>query len=93
MELQSGSHISLFIPLTALNTVYHVDGNMHGNYMQIRLCIVKLGIESAIYGDFWEESGWRCTKCTHTQNLTFVHMYTFRVKSMESFINETPWCV
>ncbi len=33
---------------------------MHGNEMQMRLCIVKLGIVSSIYGDFWEESGWRC---------------------------------
>ncbi len=39
----------------------HVDGNMHGNYMQMRLCIVKLGIASSIYGDFGEAMGWRCT--------------------------------
>ncbi len=29
-------------------------------------------------------------KITHTQNLAFVHTYTFRMKSTESFINETP---
>ncbi len=31
---------------------------MHGNDMQMRLCIVKLGIVSSIY-DFGKESGWR----------------------------------
>ncbi len=34
---------------------------MHGNDMQMRLCIVKLGVVSSIYGDFGEESGWRST--------------------------------
>ncbi len=29
----------------------------------------------------------------HTQNLAFVPMYTFRMKSTESFINETPGLV
>ncbi len=24
----------------------HVDGNVHGSYMQMRLCIVKLGVSS-----------------------------------------------
>ncbi len=32
---------------------------MHGNDMQMRLFIVKLGIVSSIYGDFLEETGWR----------------------------------
>ncbi len=27
---------------------------MHRNDMQMRLCIVKLGVVSCIYGDFWE---------------------------------------
>ncbi len=39
----------------------HMDGNIHRNEMQMRLCIVKLGVVSSIYSDFWEESGWRCT--------------------------------
>ncbi len=34
---------------------------MHGNDMQMRLCIVKLGVVSSIYGYFGEESGWRWT--------------------------------
>ncbi len=34
---------------------------MHGNDMQMRLCIVKRGIVSSIYGVFREESWWRCT--------------------------------
>ncbi len=34
---------------------------MHGKDMQMRLCIVKLGVVSSILGDFREESGWRCT--------------------------------
>ncbi len=33
---------------------------MHGNDMQMRLCIVKLGVVSSIYGYFGEETGWRC---------------------------------
>ncbi len=28
-----------------------MDGNMHGNDMQMRLCIVKLGVVSTIYGN------------------------------------------
>ncbi len=35
---------------------------MHGNDMQMRLCLVKLGVVSSIYGYFWEESGWRCVR-------------------------------
>jgi len=46
----------------------HVDGNMHGNDMQIRLCIVKLGIVSSTYGDFCESSGWRCTCAQSSPN-------------------------
>ncbi len=38
-----------------------MDGKIHGNVMQMRLCIVKLGVVSSIYGDLWEESGRRCT--------------------------------
>ncbi len=34
---------------------------MHGSDMRMRLCIVKLGVVSSIYGDFGEESGCRCT--------------------------------
>ncbi len=34
---------------------------MHGNDRQMRLCIVKPGVVSSIYGDFCEESGGRCT--------------------------------
>ncbi len=30
---------------------------MHGNDMQMRLCIVKLGVVSSIYGYFGEETG------------------------------------
>ncbi len=93
--------------------VKHGDGNVHGNDMQMRLCIVKLGVVSSIYGDFVEESRWRCTCaqssltgvykgifCTYafiilktfvrTQNLAFVRTYTFRMKSMESFIHKAP---
>ncbi len=87
--------------------------------MQMRLCTVKQGVVSSIYGDFWEESGveihilcaqfsrlrfikgflhrfWRMhgfinlKKITRTQNLAFVRTYIFRMKSTESFINETP---
>ncbi len=29
---------------------------MHRNYMQMSLCIVKLGVVSSIYGDFGEET-------------------------------------
>ncbi len=31
-----------------------MDGNMNVNDMQMRSCIVKLGIVSSLYGDFWE---------------------------------------
>ncbi len=48
----------LIFTLTVLNTC-HVEGNE--NDMQMRLCIIKLGVVSSIYGDFCEESGWRCT--------------------------------
>ncbi len=46
-----------------IDGVKHVScgWNMHGNDMQMRLCRVKLGVVSSIYGDFWDESGWRCT--------------------------------
>lgn len=36
-----------------------MDGNMHGNDMQMTLCILKLDIVSSIYGSFGEETGWR----------------------------------
>ncbi len=52
MELQSGSHISLMS--CTFDGVKH--GAMHGNDMQMRLCIIKLGVVSSVYGDFWEES-------------------------------------
>ncbi len=45
MELQSGAHISL---MSCTFNTCHVDGNMHGNDMQMRLCIVKLGVVSSI---------------------------------------------
>ncbi len=35
---------------------------MHINDIQMRLCIVKLGIVSSIYGDFMVESDRRCTE-------------------------------
>ncbi len=41
--------LNVLSALTVLNTV-SLDGNMHVNDMQMRLC-------SSIYGDFWEESG------------------------------------
>ncbi len=86
---------------------------MHGNDKQMRLCIVKLGIVSSIYGvgvemhihtlfpclgflkrfvcRFWCTHGFiNLKKKKHTQNLAFVHTDTFRMKSTESFINETP---
>ncbi len=56
------------VPLTVLNAC-HVDGNMHGNDMQMRLCIVKLGVVSSIYGDLCEESGWRCMYAQSSTNL------------------------
>ncbi len=34
-----------------LNTC-HVDGNMHGNDMQMRLCIVKLSVVRSIHVNF-----------------------------------------
>ncbi len=37
------------------------EWEMHGNDMQMRLCIVKLAVVSSIYGYFWEKTGWRCT--------------------------------
>jgi len=37
-----------------------MDGNMHGNDMQMTLCIVKWGVVSSVYGYFEEETGWRC---------------------------------
>ncbi len=61
MELQSGSHIYLMSCTFGVLNTCHMEGNMHGNDMQMRLCIIKLGVVSSIYGDFWEESGWRCT--------------------------------
>ncbi len=60
MELQSGSHLLNVLPLTLLNMVSR-GWEMHGNDMQMRLCIVKLGVVSSIYGDCWKESGWRYT--------------------------------
>ncbi len=41
---------------------------MHGNDMQMRLCVVKLGVVSSIFGDFGEESGWRCTNAQSAPN-------------------------
>ncbi len=34
---------------------------MHRNYIQMRLCIVYLGVVVSILGDFWEETWWRCS--------------------------------
>ncbi len=33
-----------------------MDGNLHGNDMQMRLCIAKLGVVSSIYANFWDEN-------------------------------------
>ncbi len=56
------SHISL--TSCTFDSVKHgvnVDGICMEMNMQMRLCIVKLGVVSSIYGDFGEESGWRST--------------------------------
>ncbi len=46
MELQSGSHISLTsCTIDGVKTWCHMDWNMHGNYLQMRLCIVKPGVD------------------------------------------------
>ncbi len=55
-------------------------GNMHGNNMQMRLCAVKLGVVSSIYGDFWEESGWRDAR---TNNLSLTGIYKEDVTGLE----------
>ncbi len=58
---------------------------MHGNDMQMRLCIIKLGVVSSIYGDFWCMHAFINLKTfVRTQNLAF------RMKSTESFIHEAP---
>ncbi len=57
-DLQSEYNISLMSCI--FDGVKHVScGREH--FLQMRLCIVKLGVVSSIYGDFWEESWWRCT--------------------------------
>ncbi len=48
---------------------------MHGNDIQMMLCIVKLGVVSSMYGDFWEESGWRCTYAQSSPD--FLHTHGF----------------
>ncbi len=40
---------------------------MHGN-MQMRLCIVKLGVVCSIHGDFLEETGSRCKYAQSSPN-------------------------
>jgi len=40
-------------------TWYRVDEYAYANYMQMRICIVKLGVVSSIYGYFGEETEWR----------------------------------
>ncbi len=60
MKLQSGSHISLMS--CTFDGVKHVSqGWEYAWQWYADLFIVKLGIVSSIYGDFGEESGWRCT--------------------------------
>ncbi len=45
--------------------------DMHINDMQMRLCIIILGVVSSIYGDFWEESQSGINKGIFAQVLTY----------------------
>jgi len=50
-----------------------------------------LGFIKGFLRRFWRTHGFINLKTfVRTQNLAFVHTYTFRMKSTESFINETP---
>ncbi len=61
-------------PLTVLNMVL-LDGNKHENDIQMRLCIVKLGVVSSMYGDFGAESGRSRGGDTRTRNLPLTEIY------------------
>ncbi len=82
VELQSESHISLMSCTFAVQTRCHVDGNMNGNDMQMKLCIVKrvgvemhvrsifpsLGFIKGSFCRFWHTHGFiNLKKFTHTQ--------------------------
>ncbi len=62
-----------------------------GVEMHVRTIFPWLGFIKRFLRRFWRMHGFiNLKKFTRTQNLAFVHMYTFRMKSTESFINETP---
>ncbi len=43
--------------LKPLRTPWQLNRHWLNIVLQMRLCIIKLGIVSSIYGDFWEVSG------------------------------------
>ncbi len=64
---------------------------MHGNDMQMRLCIVKLVVVSSIYGDFGEESGGDARK--HNLHLTGIYKGVFaRVPAFAWFYKSKNFC-
>ncbi len=55
------------------------------------LYLPSLGFIKGYLRRFWHTHGFiNLKEFTHTQNLALGHTSTFRMKSMESFINETP---
>ncbi len=56
--------------------------------MQMSLCVVKLGVVSSIYGDFWEESGGEMHIRTLFPGLGFIKGFLTRFRCTHDFINQ-----
>ncbi len=60
---------------------------MHGNNVQMRLCIVKLGVVSSIYGDFWGGVGVEMLVRTILPRVGFIKGFLCRFWHTHAFIN------
>ncbi len=59
--------------------------------MHVRSIFPSLGFIKGSLRRFWHTHGFiNLKEFTHTHNLALGHTSTFRMKSTESFINETP---
>ncbi len=71
----------------------HIWWYLGGVGVEMHVCTIFpwLGFIKGFLCRFWHTHGFiNLKKIKHMQNLAFVRTYTFRMKSTESFINETP---
>ncbi len=66
--------------------IWSQGGDAHTHTFPLPGIFKEIFVQVLVYTWFYKSE----KKITHTQNLAFVHTDTFRMKSTESFINETP---